>query len=104
VPVRASSWQAAVEHADWFDVASARYALRDESANVRAAAVAAWRNHGGALPRAELQRLAGDESTAVRITLVHLLETNPDHDATSALQRDPNAYVRGIARTQLGSA
>lgn len=103
-PLRESAWHAAAERIEWFDPASARHALRDDDARVRVAALHAWRAHDTPLPRADLQRLATDRSPAVRATVVRFLETYPDEQFVEMLQRDPDAYIRGIARIRLGSA
>jgi hypothetical protein len=101
VPLRVAAWQVAAERAEWFNLASARHALHDESARVRMAAVHAWRRAGAALPRAELRRLLADEVGGVRLALVRRLEDVPVDDAAQALLRDHDAWVRGIARKRL---
>lgn len=101
VPLREGAWHAAGERAGWFDVGSARQALRDDSQRVRVAALHAWRKQGGALPRVELRRLVADGSGAVRMTLLRLLEDATDKQATEILLRDSDAYVRGVARKRL---
>jgi hypothetical protein len=103
VPLRVAAWQVAAERAEWFDPASARHALHDKNARVRMAAIQAWRKAGVALPRAELRRLLADEAGGVRLAIVRLLEDVPDDDATQALLRDHDAWVRGIARKRLGA-
>jgi hypothetical protein len=101
VPLRESAWYAAGERVDWFDPASARHALHDESVRVRVAALQAWRKRSEIPPRAEVARLAADASAAVRLALVSLLEARPDDPAAGALLRDHDAYVRGIAKQRL---
>lgn len=101
VALREASWFAASLQAFWFDVSSARYALRDDSALVRAAALNAWRRQGPTLPSAEAGLLAEDPSFGVRLALVRVLVESPDSEAVSKLRDDADAYVRGIARKQL---
>jgi Domain of unknown function (DUF4062) len=102
IPLRVATWNAASDRDRWFDRASARHALRDDSARVRIGAIHAWRRRqADPLPAAELRRLANDESRGVRLALVQLLEDIPDRDATELLLRDHDAYIRGVARKRL---
>jgi hypothetical protein len=103
VPLRVAAWNSASERGGWFERASARHALHDESARVRIAVLDAWRTQGGALPRVELRRLAADESGGTRLAVVRLLEDVPDCEVAEVLLRDPDAYIRGIARRRLGN-
>ena len=97
-PLREASWFAAGQQPDWFDEASARYALRDENARVRIAALDAWRQQGPDLPGEEARRLAEDQNFGVRLALIRLLAMSPNTAAQAQLCRDPDGYVRGIAR------
>ncbi|MDQ3728825.1 MAG: hypothetical protein M3355_04490 [Actinomycetota bacterium] len=63
--MRESAWRAAGERGIWFDAERTRYALRDESAGARMAAVHAWRKQGPALRHFfENQRVPSAEAVA----------------------------------------
>jgi hypothetical protein len=102
VPLRVAAWEGATAKAKWFDMASLRHALRDESARVRIAAIHACRDAGEALSGPELRRLVVDEVAGVRLALVRLLEDVPSDDqAVRMLLRDDDAWVRSNAQKRL---
>jgi hypothetical protein len=100
--LREASWFAAGQQPFWFDVNSARYALRDDTSSVRAAAVNAWRRQGPPLSSSEAHRLAKDPSWSVRLALLRSLAESPVPEVNAKLCDDSDAYVRGIARKELG--
>lgn len=104
-PLVQAGWYAAGVRAEWFETASARHALRHQSAEVRTAALRAWRQSAAdPIPPMYLRRLARDENLGVRLALIAVLTVQADAPATEILRGDPDAYVRRIALRELPTA
>ncbi|HMJ36662.1 MAG TPA: DUF4062 domain-containing protein [Baekduia sp.] len=101
-PVRRAAWFACGHLAGCFDSGAARLALTDAEAGVRVAVLDAWRRSASCgLDGDFLARISADPSVSVRLALIRLLARYPDGQAISRLHADPDAYVRGVARSDL---
>jgi hypothetical protein len=104
-PLVQAAWYAAGVRGEWLETASASHALRHPSAEVRTAALRAWRQSAAdPVPPMYLRRLARDENLGVRLALVAVLAVQPDEPAAEILRSDPDAYVRRIALRELPAA
>jgi hypothetical protein len=101
-PMVQAAWYAASLRGEWFEIASARHALRHPSAEVREAVLRAWsKSAPQPVPPAYLRRLARDENLGVRLALVAVLSVQADEPAAEILRSDADAYVRRIALREL---
>jgi hypothetical protein len=103
--MRVAAWECA-RTSSLLPIDGLELALFDPKVKVRVAALFCWRERGAGLPAAgALERLAEDDFTEVRVALIRLLALDPSSapDSTRGrLLRDPDAWVRHLARHELG--
>jgi len=101
--LRAAAWNAVGSRGEWFDPRDARRGLSDLAPQVQMAAMHAWTRHASSAPaQPVLNRLAASAAIGVRLQLITLLAAHPDAPTAAKLRADSDAYVRGVARQQLG--